>query len=66
MNSAPLALSASLRHNAFHLTPEKIVKICLKPMEQIRYKRVNVQPDKAVIVNTQKPNAPIEIGFAAP
>jgi len=37
----------------------------LKPVEQIRYKRVNVQPDKAVIVNTQKPNAPIEIGFAA-
>jgi len=38
----------------------------LKPVEQIRYKRVNVQPAKAVIVNTQKPNAPIEIGFAAP
>src|SRR5437899_1064185 len=30
MNSAPLALSASLRHNAFHLTPEKIVKILLE------------------------------------
>jgi hypothetical protein len=27
---------------------------------------VDVQPAKAVIVNTQKPNAPIEIGFAAP
>ena len=26
----------------------------------------NVQPDKAVIVNVQKANAPIEIGFAAP
>jgi hypothetical protein len=25
-----------------------------------------VQPDKAVIANTQQPNAPIEIGFAAP
>jgi len=25
-----------------------------------------VQPAKAVIVNTQKPNAPIEIGFAPP
>jgi len=24
-----------------------------------------VQPDKAVIVNVQKANAPIEIGFAA-
>jgi hypothetical protein len=27
---------------------------------------VDVQPDKAVIVNTQKPNEPIEIGFGAP
>jgi len=25
-----------------------------------------VQPANAVIVNTRKPNAPIEIGFAAP
>jgi hypothetical protein len=37
----------------------------LNPVEQITYKLVNVQPAKAVIVNTQKPNAPIEIGFAA-
>jgi len=38
----------------------------LKPMEEIKYKLVDVQPAKAVIVNTQKPNTPIEIGFAAP
>jgi hypothetical protein len=38
----------------------------LKPMEEIKYKLVEVQPAKAVIVNTQRPNAPIEIGFAAP
>jgi hypothetical protein len=38
----------------------------LKPVRQIKYKLVNVQPDNAVIVNTQPPNAPIEIGFAAP
>ncbi len=38
----------------------------LKPVEEIKYKLVEVQPAKAVIVNTQKPNAPIEIGFAAP
>src|SRR5207253_6894392 len=38
----------------------------LKPMEEIKYKLVNVQPAKAVIVNMAKPNAPIEIGFAAP
>ncbi len=38
----------------------------LKPLEEIKYKLVDVQPAKAVIVNTQQPNAPIEIGFAAP
>ena len=38
----------------------------LKPVEEIKYKLVDVQPGKAVIVNTQQPNAPIEIGFAAP
>lgn len=36
----------------------------LKPLEQINYKLVDVQPAKAVIVNTQKPDARIEIGFA--
>jgi len=35
----------------------------LNPVQQIKYKLVNVQPAKTVIVNTQKPNAPIEIGF---
>ncbi len=38
----------------------------LKPVEEIKYKLLDVQPDKAVIVNTQQPDAPIEIGFAAP
>jgi len=38
----------------------------LKPNEDVKYKLVDVQPDKAVIVNTQQPNAQIEIGFAAP
>ncbi len=38
----------------------------LKPLEEIKYKLVDVQSTKAVIVNTQKPNEPIEIGFAAP
>jgi len=35
-------------------------------VEEIKYKLMNVQPSKAVIVNMQKPNEPIEIGFAAP
>jgi hypothetical protein len=38
----------------------------LKPAEEIKYKLVEVQPAKAVIVNTQAPNALIDIGFAAP
>src|SRR6266705_1328045 len=38
----------------------------LKPVEEIKYKLVDVQSDKAVIVNTETPNAPIEIGFPAP
>jgi hypothetical protein len=37
----------------------------LKPVEEINYKLLDVQSTKAVIVNTQKPNAPIEIGFAS-
>ena len=38
----------------------------LQPNEQIKYKLIEVQPDKAVVVDTQKPDTPIEIGFAAP
>lgn len=38
----------------------------LKPVEEIKYKLADVQSDKAVIVNTETPNSPIEIGFAAP
>ena len=30
------------------------------------YKLIDVRPDKAVVVDTQKPGAQIEIGFAAP
>jgi hypothetical protein len=36
----------------------------LLPVEQIKYKLVDVQPAKAEIVNPRQPNAPIEIGFA--
>ncbi len=38
----------------------------LKPQEEIKYKLVDVQPTKAVLVNTQKPNEPIEIGLLGP
>ena len=35
----------------------------LPPHEEIKYKLVDVQPDKAVIVNTQKPEERIDIGL---
>jgi hypothetical protein len=38
----------------------------LKPQEDIKYKVIDVRPDKAVIVNTQNTGVPIEIGFASP
>ena len=38
----------------------------LKPEEQIKYKLVDVQTDKAVIVDTRKPNEPLEIGPIPP
>jgi hypothetical protein len=38
----------------------------LKPVEEIKYKLVDVQPAKAIVVNMQQPNVPIEIGFAGP
>src|SRR5438874_9788513 len=38
----------------------------LKPNEDIKYKLVEVQASRAVIVNTEDPGAPIEIGFATP
>lgn len=38
----------------------------LKPKEQIKYKLIDVQPAKAVIVNTQTPQGTIEIGPLPP
>jgi len=38
----------------------------LKPHEDIKYKVIDVRPDKAVIVNTQNTGVRIEIGFASP
>ena len=38
----------------------------LKPQEEIKYKLIDVQPAKAVIVNSQKPTEQIQIGLAAP
>jgi hypothetical protein len=38
----------------------------LKPQEETSYKLIEVQPTKAVIVNTKKPDESIEIGLLAP
>lgn len=45
---------------------KKDQEFSLKPEEQIKYKLVDVQSAKAVIVNTQKPNDPIEVGLLIP
>jgi hypothetical protein len=45
---------------------KKDQEFSLKPEEQIKYKLVDVQPSKAVVVNTQKPNEPIEVGLVTP
>jgi hypothetical protein len=38
----------------------------LKPERQIKYKLVDVHPDKAVVVDIQKPNEAIEVGPLSP
>ena len=38
----------------------------LKPLEQIKYKLIDVEPAKAVIVNSQRADEPIEIGVFNP
>jgi hypothetical protein len=40
---------------------KKDQEFSLKPEEQIKYKLIDVQPGKAVIVDTQKPGQPIEV-----
>ncbi len=45
---------------------KKDQEFSLKPREEIKFKLLDVQPDKAIIVDTQKPNDKIEIGPAKP
>jgi hypothetical protein len=42
---------------------KKDQEFSLPPQGDIRYKLIDVQPTKAVIANTQKPDVPIEIGL---
>jgi hypothetical protein len=45
---------------------KKDQEFSLKPEEQIKYRLVDVQSANAVIVNTQKPDEPIEVGLLNP
>lgn len=45
---------------------KKDQEFSLKPEDQIKYRLVDVEATKAVIVDTQKPSEPIEIGLLAP
>ncbi len=45
---------------------KKDQEFSLKPQEEIKYKLLDVQSDKATIIDTQKPNEKIEIGPVAP
>jgi hypothetical protein len=38
----------------------------LKPIDDIKYKLVDVQPTKAVIVSTREPDKPIDVGLLSP
>jgi len=45
---------------------KKDQEFSLKPQEDIIYKLLDVQPDKAIIIDTQQPNEKIEIGPMKP
>jgi hypothetical protein len=45
---------------------KKDQEFSLKPETEIKYKLIDVQKDKAVIINLQKPTEKIEIGLLAP
>src|SRR5438477_2862707 len=45
---------------------KKDQEFSLPPETDIKYKLIDVQPTKAVITSSQKPEAPIEIGLLAP
>ena len=47
-------------------TVKKGQEFSLKPEEQIKYKLVDVLPQRAVVIDTQKPDRPIEVPSLAP
>ncbi|MFL6519622.1 MAG: Amuc_1099 family pilus-like system protein [Chthoniobacterales bacterium] len=42
---------------------KKDQEFSLKPIEQIKYKVINVLPDRAVVIDTQRPERPIEVAL---
>jgi hypothetical protein len=45
---------------------KKNQEFSLKPEEEIKYKLIDVLPSSAIIVDTQRPDAPIEVPSLAP
>jgi hypothetical protein len=45
---------------------KKDQEFSLKPQAEIKYKLLDVQPDKAIIINTQKPNEKINVPLLKP
>jgi hypothetical protein len=45
---------------------KKDQEFSLKPLLEIKYKLLMVQPDKAIIIDTRKPNEKIEVGLMPP
>lgn len=45
---------------------KKDQEFSLRPEERVKYKLVDVQASKAVLVNTQQPDGPIEVGLFIP
>lgn len=45
---------------------KKDQEFSLKPQREIKYKLLDVQPDKAIIINPQKPNEKIEVPLLKP
>jgi hypothetical protein len=45
---------------------KKDQEFSLKPEEQIKYKLIDVQPGKAIVINTKEPNKLIDIAPLTP
>ena len=62
----PVATFVYLWGGRREFTVRKEQQFSLKPEEQIKYRLIDVQPTKAIVVNIRKPTARIEIGLLDP